>query len=126
MPKYGERKKVFVSFAVVPIPAEAESVDRDPLSAKEQYEKIEKAAKGLQPRSYEIMQRYIFIPHFTKNEIEWAVSMEFEQTKSAAEVEEIRRKLSKTVSAEEHRKGLKFLKVDIPAVLKEVEEKGDQ
>ena len=34
-------KKVFVSFAVVPIPAEAESVDQYPSSAKEQYEKIE-------------------------------------------------------------------------------------
>lgn len=126
MPKYGERKKVFVSFAIVPIPTEAESVDQDPSSAKEQYEKIEKAVKGFQPRSYEITQKYIFIPHFTKNEIEWAVSMEFEQTKSVAEVEEIRRKLSKTVSAAEHRKGIKFLKVDIPAVLKEIQERGDQ
>ena len=126
MPKYGDRKKVYVSFAIVPIPAEAESVERDPLLAKEQYEKIEKAVKAFQPWSYEIMQRYIFVPNFAKNEIEWTVSMEFEQMKTAAEVKTIQMKLSKTVSAEEHRKGIKFLKVAIPAVLKEIEERGDQ
>ena len=126
MPKYGDRKKVYVSFAIVPIPAEAESVERDPLFAEEQYKKIEKAVKAFQPLSYEIKQRYVFVPHFIKNEIEWTVSMEFEQMKTAAEVKTIQMKLSKTVSAEEHRKGFKFLKVSIPAVLKEIEERGDQ
>ena len=126
MPKYGERKKIFVSFAIVSIPREAAQVERNPYLAKEQYEKIEKMVKTFNPLRYAIMQRYAFVPNSTKNEIDWMVSIEVCQIKKSEEVKEMQKKLSETVSTEEHRKGFTFLKVAIPAVLKEIVEEGDQ
>lgn len=121
MPNRGSKKRLSFCFAFVPIPDDAERFDIVPGVLKEQQDRIEGAVKKFNPVDYKVQQRYIFVDDFAGNDIEWAVVMQFNDFQSKDHISEIENTVSSVVTSEDHRKGIKFYKTKVAAVMAEVD-----
>lgn len=110
MPRKNEVKRFSFSFAMVPIPIEADAFERDAVRTMAMQDKITAVVVSYHPEDYKIQQRDIFLEKFEGNMIEWNVQMEFSSFQKPATILQLQEELQASVSADEHRQSLTFLR----------------